>query len=270
MTVTIPAYTTVYGAATLQLRLGDGDHRAPGLGRRRQEVERDVLGRGRRQCNYTCRFIRSGCGLQGSPYTVTPIMSGKPIGNYTVTINTGTDTITPAPAGIAITAAKTSVANTTAGLAVCHLHDRAQLPGHGGQGNTYGYGLCLRLLCPNHIDCLRPNPNVRDLPSHKWRYHLADNSYLRRANRSNSSMRDRTNQHCLHSLQHSGDAYPLGQAASLCPTTEATTTGTHYLSFVYSGDAGTNGDSQGRLRLLGGLGNWQPHPARRRVRFRSR
>ena len=214
MTVTIPAYTTVYGAATLnlpgQLRLGDGDHRAPGLGRRRQEVERDVLGRGRRQCNYTCRFIRSGCGsripIHGDANHVRQAhrqLHGDDQHRHGYNHS--------GACGHRHHGSQDLCRQYDGWVGVCHLHDRAQLPGHGGQGNAYGYDLCLRLLCPNHIDCLRPNPNVRDLPSHKWRYHLADNRYLRRANRSNSSMCDRTNQHCLHSLQHSGDVIRWGR-----------------------------------------------------------
>ena len=50
-----------------------------------------------------------------NPYPVTPAMTGKPIGNYTVTINPGLDLVTPAPAGMAISANKTSIAIASAG-----------------------------------------------------------------------------------------------------------------------------------------------------------
>jgi len=70
-----------------------------------------------------------------------------------------------------------------------------------------------------------------------------------------------TNQHCRHSLQHGGDVHAASAGAGTftLPATEATTTGTHYLSFVYSGDAGSNGDGKGDF-ACSWLGNWQPHP----------
>jgi hypothetical protein len=40
-------------------------------------------------------------------------------------------------------------------------------------------------------------------------------------------------------------AASAGAGTFTLPATEATTTGTHYLSFVYSGDAGSNGDGKG-------------------------
>ena len=132
-------------------------------------------------------------------------MSGKPIGNYTVTINTGTDTITPAPAGIAITAAKTSVAATTAGLASAAYTIALNSLVTAGKGTPTGTVSVYDNFVPITSTVFVPTPTSGQIPSHKWRYHLADDSYLRRANRSNSSMRDRTNQHCLHSLQHGGD-----------------------------------------------------------------
>jgi hypothetical protein len=50
-----------------------------------------------------------------NPYTVYPTVTGKPQSNYTITYTTGTDTVTPAPAGITITANKTSIAIANAG-----------------------------------------------------------------------------------------------------------------------------------------------------------
>jgi sugar lactone lactonase YvrE len=55
--------------------------------------------------------------LNVGPFTVTPTVVGHSVGNYAVTAATGALTITQAPVAIGISAAKTSVPNTTAGLA---------------------------------------------------------------------------------------------------------------------------------------------------------
>ena len=112
MTVTIPAYTTVYGAATLNYAIGQPAPIGGMVITVPPALTADV-----KKLSATFTPVDSSVldVVPGSPYTVTPIMTGKPIGNYTVTINPGTDTITPAPAGIAITAAKTSIAIASAG-----------------------------------------------------------------------------------------------------------------------------------------------------------
>jgi len=55
--------------------------------------------------------------VSGSPYTVVPTVLGADVGDYTVTAPSSTLTITKAPVAIGITAAKTSVLNTAAGVA---------------------------------------------------------------------------------------------------------------------------------------------------------
>jgi len=66
-------------------------------------------------------------------------------------------------------------------------------------------------------------------------------------------MCDRTNQHCRHSLQHGGDVH--GSIRWGRHLHSARHGGNHdrdhYLSFVYSGDAGSNGDGKA-TSLLGG------------------
>jgi hypothetical protein len=106
LTVTIPAYTTVYGAATFNYASG-------------MVITGTVRNSDFKALSATFSPVNSQIldVIPGSPYTVTPTMIGKPIGNYKVTITNGSDTVTAAPAGIAITAAQTAVANTTAGLA---------------------------------------------------------------------------------------------------------------------------------------------------------
>jgi sugar lactone lactonase YvrE len=114
MTVTIPAYTTVYGAATLNYAAGQP---AP-IGGMVITVP-PALTADIKKMSATFTPVDSSVldVIPGSPYTVTPVMTGKPIGNYTVTIHNGTDTITAAPAGITITATNTSIAISKAGTA---------------------------------------------------------------------------------------------------------------------------------------------------------
>ena len=196
-------------------------------------------------------------------------MSGKPIGNYTVTINTGTDTITPAPAGIAITAAKTSVADTTAGLASATYTIALNSLVTAGKGMPTGTVSVYDNFVPITSTVFVPTPTSGTFQ--------VINGAITWPTTATYGVQTVLIPPCATG-QTSTASIPCNTVVTLSagagsftlPATEATTTGTHYLSFVYSGDAGTNGDSQGRLRLLGGLGNWQPHLARRRIRFRSR
>jgi hypothetical protein len=52
-----------------------------------------------------------------NPFPVVPIMGGKPIGNYAVTVTNGLDLVTAAPAGVAVAPANTSIAISAAGTA---------------------------------------------------------------------------------------------------------------------------------------------------------
>ena len=55
--------------------------------------------------------------VAGSPYVVTPTVTGADVGDYKVTAPTSTLTVTQAPSGVAVGAAQTAVANTAAGVA---------------------------------------------------------------------------------------------------------------------------------------------------------
>ena len=106
LSVVIPAYSTVYGAASFNYASGMVITGAVGTDLKKLSatftpVDSSVLD------------VNPTSGV--NPFTVTPTMNGKPINNYTVKITPGTDTITPAPSGMSITANKTSIAIANAG-----------------------------------------------------------------------------------------------------------------------------------------------------------
>ena len=112
LTVVVPAYTTVYGAAAFNF------------------ASQIVITGASVACNDLPKLSAtfSSSATQSIPvdssvlnlgtYTLYASMTGKPIvnGDYTVTITNGTDTVTPAPSGVGITAAKTSSPNSSLGL----------------------------------------------------------------------------------------------------------------------------------------------------------
>jgi hypothetical protein len=97
LSVTIPAYTTVYGAATFNYASG--------------MTITGAVGNDLKALSATFTPVDSSVldVVPGSPYAVIPTMGGKPKGNYTIKITNGTDTVTPAPAGIAVTPLYTAV-----------------------------------------------------------------------------------------------------------------------------------------------------------------
>jgi hypothetical protein len=102
LSVVLPAYTTVYGAADLNYAT--------------QMVITGAVGTDIKRISATFTPPSSSV-LNVGRYTVVPTMTGKPIGNYTVKITDGTLTVTSAPTGVAVIAAKTSVLDNTAGVA---------------------------------------------------------------------------------------------------------------------------------------------------------
>jgi sugar lactone lactonase YvrE len=114
LTVVIPAYSTVYGAPSFNYASGMVITGAVGndlkkLSATFTPVDSSVLD----VCPIVAPATTPDCTK--NPFTVIPTMNGKPINNYTVTITKGTDTVTPAPSGITVTANKTSIAIANAG-----------------------------------------------------------------------------------------------------------------------------------------------------------
>jgi sugar lactone lactonase YvrE len=104
LAVTIPAYTTVYGAPTFNYASG--------------MVVTGLVGTDKVSATFT-PANSSTLAVSATAYVVTATMTGKNIGNYSITPNppTGTDLVTTAPSTMAITAAKTSIAISAAGTA---------------------------------------------------------------------------------------------------------------------------------------------------------
>jgi sugar lactone lactonase YvrE len=107
LSVVIPAYSTVYGAASFNYASGMVITGAVGTDIKKLSATFTPVDSSVLDVNPASPAV--------NPYPVVPTMTGKPIGNYTVTIKNGTDTVTPAPASITITANKTSIAITSAG-----------------------------------------------------------------------------------------------------------------------------------------------------------
>jgi len=110
LSVVIPAYSTVYGAASFNYASGMVITGAVGTDIKKLSATFTPTDSSVLDVNPASPAV--------NPYTVTAYMTGKPIGNYIINNNklpTGTDTVTPAPSGITITANKTSIAIANAG-----------------------------------------------------------------------------------------------------------------------------------------------------------
>jgi sugar lactone lactonase YvrE len=244
LTVTIPAYTTVYGAATFNYASGMVITGAVGADLKKLSATFSVVVGGTINTPADSSVLDV---VPGSPYTVTPIMTGKPIGNYTVTINPGTDTITPAPAGIAITAAKTSVANTTAGLASASYTIALSSLVTAGKGVPTGTVSVYDYFVPITSTIFVPTPTSGTFQvvngAITWPTTAAYGVQTVLIPPCATGQTSTAAIPCNTVVTFT--AASAGAGTFTLPATEATTTGTHYLSFVYSGDAGSNGDGKG-------------------------
>jgi hypothetical protein len=171
--------------------------------------------------------------LPGSPYTVTATMTGKPIGNYIINNNklpTGTDTVTAAPAGIAITAAKTSVANTTAGLASATYAISVGSLVPAGYGVPTGTVSVTDYFVPITSTVFTPTPTTGAFPTVNGAIAWPAGTVVIPPCATGQTSTAAVPCNSVVTLNAAG-----GATFSL-PATEATTIGTHYLSFAYSGD----------------------------------
>ncbi len=141
MTVTIPAYTTVFGAATLNYATGQPAPIGGMVITVPPALAADVK---KLSATFTSgRFIRSGCGSR------IPIHGDANHDRQAHRQLHGDDQQrhgynNSGACGHRHHGSQDLCRRYDGWVGVCHLHDRAQLPGHGGQGNAYGYGLCLR------------------------------------------------------------------------------------------------------------------------------
>ena len=179
-----------------------------------------------------------------NPFPVVPTISGKPTNNYAITYNNGLDLVTPAPAGIAITAAKTSVANTTAGLASATYAITLSSLVTAGKGTPSGTVSVYDYFVPITSAVFVPTPTSGTFQ--------VINGAITWPTTATYGVQTVLIPPCATG-QTSTASIPCNTVVTLSagagsftlPATEATTTGTHYLSFVYSGDAGSNGDGKG-------------------------
>jgi sugar lactone lactonase YvrE len=111
LTDTLPAFTSVYGAPDINYAL--------------QLVYVGAVNGDQNKFSATFTPPRSSLlSIAGSPYTVVPTFSGKPISpfdDYKVTVSNGTLTITQAPSSIAATLKSQAVLDTTAALAAAPI-----------------------------------------------------------------------------------------------------------------------------------------------------
>ena len=179
-----------------------------------------------------------------NPYPVTPAMTGKPIGNYTVTINPGLDLVTPAPAGMAISANKTSIAIASAGT------------GATVTGATYtivltslvtaGYGVPTGTV--SVTDNFVPITSTVFIPTPTSGTFQVVNGAISWPSTTvvippcSATVTTNCNPVVTFTAASAGvGTFTLPNLNS----PNAPPIGTHYLSFAYSGDAGTNGDGKG-------------------------
>ena len=114
LSVVIPAYSTVYGAPSFNYASGMVITGAVGNDIKKLSATFSVV-KGSAAAADSSTLDVNPASPAVNPYTVYPTVTGKPQSNYTITYTTGTDTVTPAPAGITITANKTSIAIANAG-----------------------------------------------------------------------------------------------------------------------------------------------------------
>jgi hypothetical protein len=179
-----------------------------------------------------------------NPYPVTPLMAGKPIGNYTVTINPGLDLITPAPAGMAITANKTSIAIASAGT------------GATVTGATYAIALSSLVTAGYGVPTGTVSVTDNFVPITSTVFIPTPTSGTFQVVNGAISWPSSTIviPPCSATVTTNCNPVVTFTAASAGAGTftlpnlnspNAPPIGTHYLSFAYSGDAGTNGDGKG-------------------------
>jgi sugar lactone lactonase YvrE len=264
MTVTIPAYTTVYGAATLNyftgqpLPIGGMVITVP------TALNADIA---KVSATFTPADSKILDVVPGSPYTVTATMTGKPIlsGDYVVnatvaaptvsTLPTGTDTITPAPAGITITATNTSIAISKAGTGSTVTGATYTIALNtlvtAGYGTPTGTVSVTDYFVPITPTVFVPTPTSGTFPvingAITWPTTAAYGVQYVKIPPCSATVTTGCNPVVTFTLTSGAGTFTLPNLAigGSGGTGNAPALGTHYLSFVYSGDAGTNGDGKG-------------------------
>jgi hypothetical protein len=259
LAVVVPAYTTVYGAASFNFASG--------------MVITGAVGNDLAKLSAT--FTPADSSVLnvngGTPYAVVATMTGKPIGNYKVTITNGTDTVTPAPAAAGITPAKNNASNSTlqigsqgvvfntaAGIATATYSISVGTQVTAGKGTPTGSVLVYDHFVPITLTNFIPTPYSGSFP--------IANNVVQWPSPTNVSPAPVgvTIYPCAVGAAASASCTPVtsvpvvggnasfvlapyvsGVATPYYTSTGTIVPGTHYFSFLYTGDAGSNGDTLG-------------------------
>jgi hypothetical protein len=230
LTVTIPAYTTVYGAATF-------DYSS-------QMTTVGLVGTDQVSATFT-PADSSVLAASATPYVVTATMTGKAIGNYTITPNppTGSDLVVPAPSGMTISAAKTSLLVTTGGTgstvtgATYTITAATLIPA--GKGIPTGTVSVTDNFVPITSTVFIPTPT-------SGAFTVFNGAYLWPASDiviPSCSSTVTTNCNPVVTLAAGTGTFTLPNLN----TPSAPPIGTHYLSFAYSGDSNFSCTVSGQL-----------------------
>jgi sugar lactone lactonase YvrE len=248
LTVVVPAYTTVYGAATFNY--------ASGI------VITGAVGTDIKKLSETFTPADSSV-LNVGMYPVVATLTGKPVGNYTLTITNGSDTVTPAPSAIGVTAAKTGAASSTLGIGTqgVVLNTAAGVASStytltfgsqvtAGKGTPTGSALAFDYFVPITSTTFITTPLTGIFPSLNGVIQWPSSTIMPCAVGASASASCTP----VVSVAISGGsatfippAYVSGTATPYYTSTGAVIPGTHYFSFLYSGDAGSNGDGLGNF-----------------------
>lgn len=228
LTMTVPAFTTVYGAPAANFFSTNEISGAVGndllkLSATFTPADTSVL-----DVNPTPPAV--------NPYPVVATLTGKPIaaGDYTVKYVNGTDTVTAAPAGTTVTQSATSVLT--------------------GSANTVSFSLLTSTLVTEGKGIPTGTITVTDnfVPIDTKTFGPACNANLTQfCNNSvtipacSTSVTTNCIPPCSTTVTTNCSPLPLtaGSASFTLPST-FTELGTHNFTFTYSGDAGSNGDGK--------------------------
>jgi len=261
LTVVVPAYTTVYGAASFNFASG--------------MVITGAVGNDLAKLSAT--FTPADSSILnvngGTAYAVTATMTGKPIGNYSVKITNGTDTVTPAPTAVGITAAKNNasnstlqigsqgvVINTAAGIASATYSISVGTQVTAGKGTPTGSVLVFDNFVPITLTNFIPTPFAGTFPMANGVIQWPSPTNVSPAPVGTTifpcAVGGAASASCtpVTSVAVVGGTasfvvapYVSGVASPYYTSTGTIVPGTHYFSFLYSGDAGTNGDTLGNF-----------------------
>jgi len=249
LSVLVPAYSTVYGAASFNYATG--------------MVITGAVGTDLPKLSAT--FTPADSSILnvngGTAYPVVATMTGKPIGNYTLTITNGTDTVTPAPTSVGITPAKITAAssslgigsesvvlNTPAGIAAGTYAISVGSLVTAGKGVPTGTVLVYDTFVPITPTVFIATPLLGVFPTVNGAIQWPSSSVMPCAVGAAASASctpvvsvPLVGANATFALP----TYTSGVASPYYTSSGGVVPGTHYLSFLYSGDAGTNGDGLG-------------------------